>query len=173
MSENIQSISQGTFTIGQTSATNFQAGPGIQISQPSEGTVRIANDETVLWSAANIENRTSACTLSESLKNFEHVDIWLAHGTYGPTRAVSLDFNVMGNTGYFNVLRPRGEGNLNAAFMFISATDTTLTCSKSKCVSFGSYTSTSTGISCSVNDSEDRNCLYKVVGINRISGGNE
>ena len=44
MSENIQSISQGTFTIGQTSATNFVAGPGIKIDEPSEGVVRIGND---------------------------------------------------------------------------------------------------------------------------------
>ena len=172
MSENIQSISQGTFTIGQTSATNFIAGHGIKIDEPSAGTVRIGNDETVLWSASDIANRTSACTVSESLKNFEHVDIWLAHGTYGPCRSVSIDFNVMGTTGYFNVLRPRGEGNLNAAFMFISATDTTLTCSKSKCVSFGSYNTTANSITCSVNDPEDRNCLYKVVGVNRISGSN-
>ena len=44
MSENIQSISQGTFTIGQTSATNFVAGPGIKIDEPSAGTVRIGMD---------------------------------------------------------------------------------------------------------------------------------
>lgn len=69
MSENIQSISQGTFTIGQTSATNFQAGPGISITQPSEGTVRIANDETVLFSAAY--PGVSAFTLSEPLTNFK------------------------------------------------------------------------------------------------------
>ena len=49
MSENIQSISQGTYTIGQTSATNFIAGPGIKIDEPSAGTVRIGNDETVLF----------------------------------------------------------------------------------------------------------------------------
>ena len=41
MSENIQSISQGTYTIGQTSATKFVAGPGIKIDEPSAGTVRI------------------------------------------------------------------------------------------------------------------------------------
>ena len=41
MSENIQSISQGTYTIGQTSATNFIAGQGIKIDEPSAGTVRI------------------------------------------------------------------------------------------------------------------------------------
>lgn len=44
MSENIQSISQGTYTIGQTSALNFEAGPGIKIDSPSAGTVRIGND---------------------------------------------------------------------------------------------------------------------------------
>ena len=49
MNENIQSISQGTYTIGQTSATNFVAGNGIKIDEPSAGTVRIGNDETVLW----------------------------------------------------------------------------------------------------------------------------
>lgn len=48
MSE-INSIANGTYTIGQTSATNFVAGPGIKIDEPSAGTVRIGNDETVLW----------------------------------------------------------------------------------------------------------------------------
>lgn len=49
MSENIQSIANGSFVLGQTSATNFIAGPGITIDSPSAGTVRIGNDETVLW----------------------------------------------------------------------------------------------------------------------------
>jgi len=44
MSENIQSIANGTFVLGNTSATTYQAGPGIQITQPSEGTVRIGMD---------------------------------------------------------------------------------------------------------------------------------
>ena len=68
MSENIQSISQGTYTIGSTSATNFVAGPGIKIDEPSAGTVRIGNDETVLWSGTG---NISTFTLSEKLSNFE------------------------------------------------------------------------------------------------------
>ena len=125
-------------------------------------------NETVLWEApGGITGRTSACTLSESLKNFEHVDVWLAHATYGPTRAGSFDFNVMGNTGYFSVMRPRGQGNLNLAFMYITASDTTLACTQSKCLMFGGYASTATSVTATLNDSEDRNCLYKVVGINR------
>ena len=78
MSENIQSISQGTYTIGQTSATNFVAGPGIKIDEPSAGTVRIGNDETVLWSGfkTDIPNTgLTTYTLSELATNFETVRI--------------------------------------------------------------------------------------------------
>lgn len=74
MSENIQSISQGTYTIGQTSATNFVAGPGIKIDEPSAGTVRIGNDETVLYQAPTLSGVT-ACTLSESIKNFQYLGL--------------------------------------------------------------------------------------------------
>ena len=74
MSENIQSISQGTYTIGQTSATNFIAGNGIKIDEPSAGTVRIGNDETVLWSGdINANNLTG--TLSEPISSFNKVKI--------------------------------------------------------------------------------------------------
>ena len=71
MSENIQSISQGTFTIGQTSATNFIAGPGISIDSPSAGTVRIGNDETVLAYGTY----STGVSLSESPMNFEKIKV--------------------------------------------------------------------------------------------------
>ena len=72
----MNTIYDGTFTIGQTSATNFQAGPGIKIDSPSEGTVRIANDETVLWSGSkNWWDNTAALNLSESVNNFEIIRI--------------------------------------------------------------------------------------------------
>ena len=74
MSENIQSIANGTYVIGQTSATNFVAGPGIKIDSPSAGTVRIGNDETVLWSG--YLTTTGAIQLSESVRNFETVECY-------------------------------------------------------------------------------------------------
>jgi len=40
MSE-INSIAQGTYTLGQTSATTYQAGNGIQINEPETGIVEI------------------------------------------------------------------------------------------------------------------------------------
>lgn len=73
MSENIQSIANGSFVLGQTSATNFVAGPGVRIDEPSAGTVRIGNDETVLWSGSIGTNSTA--TLSEPYTNFERIRI--------------------------------------------------------------------------------------------------
>lgn len=71
MSE-INSIANGTYTIGQTSATNFVAGPGIKIDEPSAGTVRIGNDETVLWSGnSTVLNQTF--NLSEPFTNFKKI----------------------------------------------------------------------------------------------------
>ncbi len=65
----MNTIYDNTFVLGQTSATNFVAGPGIKIDEPSAGTVRIGNDETVLFSAAY--PGTTAFTLSEPLTNFK------------------------------------------------------------------------------------------------------
>lgn len=166
MSE-INSIANGTFTIGSTSAINFQAGPGITVTEPSAGTVRIGNDETVLWSGSP----TSAITASESFKNFEKVDIYISM-TNNPDLIVTYDFNVMPTTGYFNICRPRGTMNLNVAYLHFDATETTITETMSKMVSFGAYTTTANAVTCTLNAAEDRNVIRKVIGINRISGGN-
>ena len=79
MSE-INSIAQGTYTLGQTSATTYQAGPGISITQPSEGTVRISNDETVLYSG---ETNISTGTLSEPATNFNYLRVSFAEKAGG------------------------------------------------------------------------------------------
>ena len=79
MSE-INSIANGSFVLGQTSATNFVAGPGIQIDSPSAGTVRIGNDETVLWSGSSaltaMNGSANGINLSESPFNFERVAVY-------------------------------------------------------------------------------------------------
>jgi hypothetical protein len=82
MSE-IQSIANGTYMIGETSQTEFQAGPGISITKPSEGTVRIANDETVLFSGDLTPSSTAQ--LTESWKNFEEIR---CYGYSGPGGAM-------------------------------------------------------------------------------------
>lgn len=74
MSE-INSIANGTFTIGQSSALTFEAGPGIKIDEPSEGTVRIANDETVLWEGEPTAS-TNQIVVSEKFLNFDRIMIY-------------------------------------------------------------------------------------------------
>lgn len=86
----MNTIYDGTYTIGETSATNFIAGPGITIDSPSAGTVRIGNDETVLYSATNptqvIKNQVSSYNLSEPITNFDRIRLNFIHsygfGTY-------------------------------------------------------------------------------------------
>lgn len=101
MSENIQSISLGSYTLGDTNKLTFSAGPGIRIDEPSEGTVRIGTDETVLFSG---NFNTKSCTLSESPLNFESVKFYLVddggHTSWGSTEIKSdLLYNCSGENG--------------------------------------------------------------------------
>lgn len=75
----MNTIYDNTFTIGQTSAINFEAGPGIKIDEPTAGTVRIGSDETVLFSSENGEG--SSITMSESPSNFERIKVLQGRNT--------------------------------------------------------------------------------------------
>jgi len=69
----MNTIYDGSFVLGEISATNFIAGPGIKIDEPSAGTVRIGTDETVLWEGSIGTN--SSATLSEPYTNFERIRV--------------------------------------------------------------------------------------------------
>lgn len=84
----INSIANGTYTIGETNKLTFSAGPGIKIDEPSAGTVRIGNDETVLFETDS-PSGVSAVICSETVKNFEKIAVL-------PSRFVS---NLGGGTG--------------------------------------------------------------------------
>ena len=72
----MNTIYDNTFVLGQTSATNFVAGPGIVIDEPSAGTVRIGNDETVLFSGDVSPNgQTSVAQLSEPISAFDEYEV--------------------------------------------------------------------------------------------------
>lgn len=169
MGENIQSISQGTYTIGQTSATNFVSGPGIKIDEPSAGTVRIGNDETVLWSGASalsaINGSANALNLSESLFNFETVAVYArplaAHNALKVTEfkpdsdTEGFDFLTWfkgGGTGTNGVIRFGGA--------FIQYSDNKLWAKSNE---FFQLSVASNGISMQPN----QNIITEVIGINR------
>ena len=122
-------------------------------------------NETVLWSGT----ATSAVTASEPFTNFERVDLYIAHSVYGPGQIINLDFNNMGNTGYFAICRPRGTNALNIACIRFSASNLTneIHTTNTKCVAFGSWSNTTATGAATVNEAEDLNSIYKIVGINR------
>lgn len=173
MSENIQSISQGTYTIGQTSATNFQAGPGIKIDQPSEGVVRIGNDETVLWSGAltvgNTAQMTEPVTAFESYKfyllGYERKlkvvnEFWTDGASTGnePYKVNPIIFQV--GPGFFTI--NAGDCKWNASWDNLQYVT-----GYNKWMPFNSSTWNQ------INTNTDSPTIVKIVGLNRISGGNE
>lgn len=164
MSENIQSISQGTYTIGQTSATNFVAGPGIKIDEPSAGTVRIGNDETVLYkfTGSNILE-TSAYNLSEAYTNFNRMRITFV---YNDGYSLCQEYD----TNYDSTRIPAPMG----------ITQTTGGATYCKVGSFthnNEHTQISRTASYDIANFTGKNAanvisIGSVIGINRISGGN-
>lgn len=164
MSENIQSISQGTYTIGQTSATNFVAGPGIKIDQPSAGTVRIGNDETVLFENSSGTNGNTNITLSESISNFEYVQI--DYSVWDDEKATQI-LPVQSSQYQLNTVWFDNASNFYHFCDVLTITGTTYTLIKA---AFHNFNSTSVNVD---GDAKKFFKTYKVIGINRISGGNE
>lgn len=174
MSE-VRSISEGTFVIGDTNGLTFEAGPGISVSQPSEGTVRIANDETVLYNSSALINRDqplgTTFNISEPVTNFERFKVYYTRYTWSdpcPTAQIQeFDSSV----------------NLDTIVLH-----TTFPTSTSDHPTWYDCTESITGASgttwklnaCSQmqlpNGNLDSSWIYlkpyKIVGINRISGGN-
>ena len=166
MSENIQSIANGTYVIGQTSATNFVAGPGITIDSPSAGTVRIGTDETVLFDSYG--DGQSVATLSEPMTNFEKIKILL--GNANAADGVEWHEYVADPAKIKNIWYCAGGGS---NFYFIccyceSNTASKITISKEVAIikAFGNANAP-TG---QAQNSGYMPCIHKVVGINRISG---
>ena len=167
MSE-INSIANGTFTIGQTSATNFQAGPGIKIDEPSAGTVRIGNDETVLWSGNYITSSKATFATNESPMNFEKLSIWgRAFSTHCEQEVAEVNPNdVTANDG-FSVLMPyKGGGTIirfSVAHCYLASSGLSIQDGGSIMISLQGA---------SVVTGKPVSTFTKIVGINRISGSN-
>lgn len=169
MSENIQSISQGTYTIGSTSATNFIAGPGIVIDEPSAGTVRIGNDETVLWSGANA---VAACNLSEPLSAFETFKIHIAPEMSTDYLTTVVEFTTNGAGHEWDAAIGNGVNNAWLSLIYLTASNdyTSISATKRKALNFGAYTAPTTAITAAT--ASNPTVIQKVIGINRLSGSN-
>jgi len=168
----MNTIYDGSFVLGQTSATNFVGGTGITVDSPSEGTVRISNDETVLYSG---EEPTSSVSLSETWKNFDRLKIYVQNKSMdnGLNMVEVRPLERDGYTPYYNIIAgfSYGLGTNGMIWQNIigSANDTGLR----NCSAFGFQNSwTATSPTVRKNNANDLNCILKVIGINRISGSN-
>lgn len=177
----MNTIYDGTYVIGQTSATNFVAGPGIKIDEPSAGTVRIGNDETVLWSGAA---NAGEFTLNETYKNFEKLGI--THGCrWAPNNRTFAEDSIF-DASLFNtysgasIIATEMEFSnitaINDVYTHFSITpitpvnDTKLKLWSSKVTFLQTPT-----VNATVTGShklEDARTIYKIYGLNRISGSN-
>ena len=167
MSENIQSIANGSFVLGNTNELTFSAGPGIKIDEPSEGVVRIGNDETVLWSGTveytEGQNLNVTIQLSESVLNFERIVVYCTG-----TKITMLQWSPTDNTGIVaNYITSDTESNnFTVGAVIVQLADKTQI--RYRCGY--SQTSVITAYRGEYWDIYGR--PYKVIGINRISGSN-
>ena len=164
---NLRSIAEGTFVLGDTNNLAFEAGSGIKIDSPSEGTVRIANDETVLFST-DTPPSSGDINLSESMFNFERIGISFVNDDndiiYQEFPCVSgkdivllfADFHMESSSVCLYLKWGSFEHN---------AAGTALVCQRGGYLNiYGSNRGSNTDYTWTKP--------YKIVGINRISGGN-
>ena len=175
MSENIQSIANGTYTIGETNKLTFSAGPGIKIDEPSAGTVRIGTDETVLYSATSAEFSNTSYSLSESPMNFEYAKItWHDGSPSAPAQNIlqavdEIDMsNLIKNYASFSHTflpspdTPSGGWEMYAGISGLSSTNWKRFFQGSRQIQNYSWSWTNSA----------HMFVVKIVGINRISGSN-
>ena len=163
----MNTIYDNTFVLGETSATNFIAGNGIKIDSPSAGTVRIGTDETVLWSG-NLSAKDIEISLTDSLKNYDSYKVYgyNTENKYGIVNEYT--YNSAGPN-WFSITDTRIQNNqyLTIYGDYVSANSDwdklKITYMSNKyCISGGLTHSALFGVA-----------ITKIVGINRISGGNE
>lgn len=164
MSE-INSIANGTFTIGQSNNLIFEAGPGISIIQPSEGTVRIANDETVLWEGTLGAVGVTSATLSEAFTNFEQIEVWWAQ----QSERTLVQRYYTANLNQLFCVHGKYQASNGYIYLFIAAWSISGTSANKQYCKYKSQDQWNNNTWADANEL----CPCKIIGINRISGGNE
>ena len=163
MSE-INSIANGTYVIGQTSATNFVAGNGIRIDEPSAGTVRIGTDETVLWEGTIGAVGVTSATLSEAFTNFEQFEVWWAQQDVRTTvqRYYTKDLNQL------FCVHGKYQSSNGYIYLFIAAWSISGTSATKQYCKYKSQDQWNNNTWADANEL----CPCKIIGINHISGSN-
>ena len=173
----MNTIYDNTFVLGQTSATNFIAGNGIKIDEPSAGTVRIGNDETVLWTNPNpamiVSNTTLTGTLNESISSFEKIrfDVKASYDYGENIYAARTNFDFIMDASKKNEIgiyypNPRGTTTyIDCCLLYVSGNLFSATSGNRLQLKYPENTINT------VNTARGP-YIYEIRGINRISGSN-
>lgn len=165
----MNTIYDGSFVLGQTSATNFVAGPGIKIDEPSAGTVRIGNDETVLFEDTNGHSMDTSIELSENVDNFDSIKLYYTCWGGASPRVLEFFYD-KGNSNYDTLISnleqfsTNGLKVINWKFSPLNSTN-----KKTLTLIYFAYFD---GSFKETNLTKSNFKVYKVIGINRISGSN-
>lgn len=172
MSE-INSIANGTFTLGDTNELTFSAGTGITITEPSAGIVRIANDETVLFETTS--GGALSGSFTENLTNFNYIEFFCnrVNTTANSNLAGSLKIAMVGEGVPSEIMLQAGL-HTGPSAMFVPTEFFSLTNSGFAWQAGYNPTINSTGTSgTNIIALDFKNFgITKVIGINRISGSN-
>lgn len=162
-------IYNGSFLLGNTSATTLSAGPGIKLDTSIPGVIGISNDETLLWSGSLTGTAGSlTAQLSEPFTNFEEIRLTMG-STYGSTYSYGTSAD------RFQVFSPfvgNGQISLYALNFQTNNERNQITLPAGNCVYCRITANNITGYVNRTDINVGEITLTKVVGVNRIAGGN-
>ena len=151
-----ESIWNKTYTLGNSQETDIVGGTGIKVDDSVPGVIGISNDETVLWTG------TGDILTSESITNFERIRITVAKG--GTCEVVPNGTNIDFALIYWS----EEDGSAMQFYSGRLSSSDGKTFTYSRVIRYWTAGSSGTG----GNNGADQKYIVKVVGINRISGGN-
>ena len=165
-------IWNNTYTLGNTSATTIEAGEGIKIDSTSvPGTIKISNDETVLWSGNTSTYSTPNIVLADNPFNYERLKIYCSfQGPFEVSKEVETSY-ITGNDNEFGIGDFCGDSP-NTDALYIRDTWFKVNTSAISAYKATQAVVMNNAVSQQGSSQYAYVVLYKIVGINRISGGN-
>lgn len=146
------------------SALPISAGPGINVNLVNN-TLVFSNDETVLWSG-NYDTLGDEITASEDFKNFERIGLYF-------TNYSDIHYCIPYSTsGVFGLTKAAGVANCWLQMVSITQSTDTMAITAGKSINFGQFTNSTMGNLTASTGLPDGFHLTKIVGVNRIAGGN-
>jgi hypothetical protein len=153
------------------SALPISAGLGIKV-ELVDNTLVFSNDETVLWEGTH-DSFNTAINLSEAVSNFERIRILFGNAENKYMLWQDIELMSASDGYYFDVIKGAGTSNFWIQGLYCSGNDTQIMPVSGKRMNFGSFTASTNITSIAVNTSyPDALIFRKIVGIDRIAGGN-